>query len=103
MIDADELDKKTLREKWEVLADPAACPYPLKAFANSRLLEEGHPDPHTTTLLVELALGAAHYSVMHLTGALATFLDLSSRDNVWIEAHTAKARRVEITIIEEEK
>jgi hypothetical protein len=100
MIDTDELDKKTLREKWEVITESATCPYPLLPFVGSRLLDEQHPedDPRATALLVELKPGVAHSAVAHLTDALASFLDLP-RESVYIERNVARARRVEITIV----
>jgi hypothetical protein len=100
MLDTDALDKKTLREKWEVLTEHPTCPHPLRSFVGSRLLDEQHPedDPRTTVLLVELTPGVAHSAVAHLTDALASFLDLS-REAVYIERNAARARRVEITIV----
>lgn len=102
MIDTDELDKKTLREKWEMIADDSTCPYPLRPFVGSRLLSEDHPqdDPRTTRLLVELKPGVASSSTLHLTDALASFWD-RPRGNVWVEGNVASARRVEITIVED--
>jgi hypothetical protein len=102
MIDTDELDKKSLREKWEVLTEFPSCPYMLRPFVGSRLLDEQHPedDARSTMLMVELKPGVAHSAVAHLNHALASFLDMPSH-GVWIEANAASARRVEITIIKE--
>jgi hypothetical protein len=101
MIDTDELDKKTLREKWEVLTEFATCPYTLRPFIGSRMLDHDKPedDPRSTVLVVELKPGVAFASVAHLTDALASFFDMPS-GNVWVERDTTSARRVEITIIE---
>jgi len=102
MIDVDELDQKTLDEKWAMLTEFATCPYPLKPFVGSRLLsnETFREDPRTTALLVELRPGIASDGVLHLGPALASFLDMP-RDSVWIEACAASTRRVEISIIRE--
>lgn len=104
MIDTDELDKKTLREKWEVITADPTCPYALRPFVGSRLLDLTEPkdDPRTTRLLVELKPGVASSGVLHLTDALASFWD-KPRGSVWVEGNAASARRVEITIVEEEK
>jgi hypothetical protein len=100
VIDTDELDKKTLREKWEVLTEYSTCPYPLRSFVGSRLIDlvEPESDPRTTTLLVELKPGVAFSSVTPLTDSLASFLNMAS-GNVWIEDSGVSARRVEITIV----
>lgn len=100
MIDVDELDKKSVREKWEVLTQFGSCPYTLRPFVGSRLLDEQRPDddPRSTVLVVELKPGVGHNAVAHLTHALASFFDLPD-GNAWVEAHAASARRIEITLV----
>lgn len=100
MIDTDELDKKTLREKWDLLTEVATCPYPLQPLVGARLLDLTEPDddPRSTRLLVELKPGFTLGHVAHLTEALASFFNMP-RDSVWIEGSPASARRIEITLI----
>lgn len=103
MIDSEELGKKPPDEMWATLADKYACPGTLQPFVYSRLLtcEKPEDDPRTTALLVELRPGFSIANVAHMTESLASFFDMPPK-SVTIEANAAKARRVEITLVEED-